>query len=526
MGIYLNPGSDQFQDAVNSEIYVDKTGLISYTNRVFMTTKKYLCVSRPRRFGKSIAANMIAAYYDRTVNAIELFAPFRIAKDSTFRQHAGKYDVLQINMQDFLSRTDSIQELLSLLKRSLLWELLKEYPEGEFSYFDKTDLMGTMSEVFQKTKRRFVIVIDEWDCIFREYKDRNEDQRQYLDFLRMWLKDKAYVGLAYMTGILPIKKYGTHSALNMFWEFSMENPDVLAEYVGFTESEVRTLCREYQMDFEECKAWYDGYRFPNEPSIYNPRSVVGAMSGKLFDTYWNRTETYEALKLYIDMDFDGMREAILTLLAGEPKKMDTGTFANDMTTLHRADDVLALLIHLGYLGYDFPAKEVFIPNREIAMEYVNALQGNSGWEIILEAIKESDDLLNATWNGREEKVAIAIERAHAATSHLQYNDENALSYAVSLAYYSAKRFYNIVREFPSGKGYADIVFLPRPQHSEKPAILIELKWDRNAETAIRQIKEKSYMDALEGYSGKILLVGINYKKSCRKHECRIEAIDV
>jgi len=520
MGIYLNPGGDSFGMAVQSDIYVDKTGILAYLNSILGTEKRFVCISRPRRFGKSMTANMIAAYYDRTSDGDSLFGDLSISKHPSFLQHRRKYDVIQLNMQDFLSSAETMENMLHLLQKSILWDLLEEYPD--FRYFDTTNLIRTMSDIYQNTKRRFILVIDEWDCVFREYKERTDDQKRYLDFLRAWMKDKPYIGLAYMTGILPIKKYGSHSALNMFWEFSMENPSVLAKYVGFTEDEVKDLCISYDMDFAECKSWYDGYRFQNGISVYNPRSVVGAMTTKVFDTYWNRTETYEALKIYLDMNFDGLRESVLSLLANERVQIDTGTFSNDMTTLNRADDVMTLLVHLGYLGYDFGTKEVFIPNREITQEYVNALVGSTGWKEVIDAVRASDRLLQATLEQDADMVATGIEKAHAAMSHLQYNDENSLSCAISLAYYSAKRFYDIIREFPTGKGYADLVFLPRPQHAEKPAIIIELKWNRDVSVAIRQIKEKGYAQALEAYKGKILLVGITYDKRNRKHNCEIE----
>ena len=431
MGIYLNPGDDRFRMALRSEIYVDKTGMLSYLNRVLGTESRFVCVSRPRRFGKSMAANMIAAYYDRTAHGEEVFRDLKIAQDAGFGEHCGKYDVIQLNVQDFLSRAGDMNELLTLLQKSVLWDLLEEYPD--FRYFDETDLVRTMSDIYAKTRRPFVIVIDEWDCIFREYRNHKDWQEKYLDFLRSWLKDKAYASLVYMTGILPIKKYGTHSALNMFEEFSMVDAGPLAPFAGFTEDEVQELCNRYGMDFEECKAWYDGYHFPGVGSIYSPRSVVQSMKFQRFGTYWNRTETFEALKVYIDMDYDGLREAIIALMARERKRINTGKFANDMTTFHDMDDVLTLLVHLGYLGYDFASSCVFIPNQEILLEYVNAVEAG-GWDAVAKAVRASEDLLEATLAMDEEGVAKGIEEAHFETSHLQYNDENALSYTVSLAY--------------------------------------------------------------------------------------------
>ena len=523
MGIYLNPGDELFWQAVHSEIYVDKTGLLNYTNKVLRTSKKYLCVSRPRRFGKSMAANMVAAYYDRTVDASSTFAGLAITQSADFEACRNKYDVIQLNMQNFLSRTHDMQAFLQRLKKSILWDVLEEYPD--YRYFDAEDLIRTLSDVHRQTKRPFVIIIDEWDCVFREYRDNKEWQKLYLDFLRDWLKDNSSIALVYMTGILPIKKYGTHSALNMFWEFSMEDPSELAPHVGFTSEEVKSLCEKYGRSFEECQRWYDGYSFQDVGEVYNPHSVVRAISSGRFDTYWNQTETYEALKIYITMNFDGLRDSILKLLAGERQMVNTKTFSNDMTSFHSADDVLTLLVHLGYLGYDSSTEEVFIPNQEIAREYYNAIT-TTDWDIVARTLKQSEKLLQAVLAKDEESVAKGIEEAHMETSHIQYNDENALSYTLSLAFYSARQKYKIFRELPTGKGYADLVFLPRPLHAELPALVMELKWDKNAKAAIQQIRDRRYGKALENYAGKLLAVGICYDKETRKHECLIEEYDM
>lgn len=521
MGIYLNPLSDLFEEAVSSEIYVDKTDLIRYTNSIFRTQQKYICVSRPRRFGKSMTANMLAAYYSRGVDSKALFAKFSLATADTFEKYLNKFDVLSVNMQDFLSRTKVVGELIARLKDRLLRELLHAYP-GE--YFDKEDLSETMAEIYASTRRPFVVIIDEWDCVFREYKQDNHAQDEYLDFLRDWLKDKAYIGLAYMTGILPIKKYGTHSALNMFNEFSMTNPGVLASFVGFTEDEVRDLCTEYHRDFNQMKQWYDGYKFPRADSVYNPRSVVSALTSGIFDTYWNKTESFEALRIYLDMDMYGLREKIIRLLAGETEKVDTRTFVNDMTTFAKADDVLTLMIHLGYLAYDFEQEEVSIPNLEIQREYVSAMS-TGGWEEIFRSIEQSQALLQAVWDCDEEAVAKGIERAHFETSQLQYNDENALSYTISLALYAARQQYAIVRELPAGKGFADMVLVPRPQYGSIPGIIVELKWNKDADTAIKQIIRQEYPLALEDFAGNLLLVGISYERKTKEHHCKIIRVE-
>ena len=522
MGTYLNPDNEKFAEALNSPIYVDKTELVAYTNKVLHTSQKYLCVSRPRRFGKSMAANMLAAYYSRGCESKELFSGLKIAGAASFGQHINQYDTFFINMQEFLSRSQNIQELLVRLQKLLVRDLLQAYPDVD--YFDKEDLIECMQDAYQVTKRPFVILIDEWDCIFREYKEDHVAQERYLDFLRDFLKDKAYIHLAYMTGILPIKKYGTHSALNMFDEFSMTNPGPLAEFVGFTEAEVRMLCREYERNLAELKEWYDGYSFENVPSIYSPRSVVNAVLSGICDSYWNKTETFEALQLYIDMNFAGLKDDVLSMIAGERVPVNTGSFSNDMTTFRTEDDVLTLLIHLGYLGYDFANKVVFIPNNEIRGEYVNAVSV-SEWGEVSKALKNSADTLRAIWNLQPKIVAKEIEQAHFETSHLQYNDENALSYTISLALYAARNFYTVYRELPTGKGFADMVFIPRKRFADKPALVVELKWDKSAHGAIEQIKNKQYCRSLQDYQGRIILVGVNYDKKSREHSCEIFEID-
>lgn len=519
MGIYLNPGNNKFKRAVNSDIYVDKTGLIKYTNSIVDTLQSCVCVSRPRRFGKSMAADMLTAYYSKGCDSRELFSGLEIAKDESFEEHLNKYDTIFLNMQEFLSRSSNVKELLERVEGKVIRELKKQYPDVEL--YDENDLAETMQDIFAESECPFIVIIDEWDCIFREFKHDKAAQEIYLDFLRDLLKDKEYIYLAYMTGILPIKKYGTHSALNMFDEFSMIDPGPLAEYVGFTEKEVEALCQKYQMDINEIKNWYDGYSFEEVESVYSPKSVVSCMRLGKLGNYWNQTETFEALQIYIDMNFEGLRDDILSMIAGEKVPVNTRSFTNDMTTFRTEDDVLTLLIHLGYLGYRYADKTVFIPNEEIRSEYVSAI-AVSDWGEVSKALKNSADTLQAIWQGREEQVAEGIRQAHFETSHLQYNDENALSYTISLALYAARNFYTVHRELSGGKGFADIVYVPRKRFLDKPALVVELKWDKNAEGAIQQIKEKEYCRSLEEYKGNLLLVGINYDKKTQVHTCKIE----
>ncbi|MGN1317757.1 MAG: AAA family ATPase [Lachnospirales bacterium] len=521
MGVYLNPGNLLFTQTVNSEIYVDKTGLISYTNKVLGTNQKLICISRPRRFGKSTTANMLSAYYDKSCNSEALFNKFKIAKDSSYEKNINKHNVIFLNMQRFLSRVDRADNLVDYLQKTVLNELKVVY--GDYIGNNEKYLSVALENIFANTKNTFIFIIDEWDCIFREKQQDTTTQTKYLDFLRDLLKDQSYVDLAYMTGILPIKKYGTHSALNMFDEFSMIEPKRLAEYVGFTDNEVKELCGKYNLDFEETKKWYDGYSLKEYKHIYNPKSVVDAMLNGEFLSYWTSTETYEALKIYIDMNMDGLKDDIIMMLSGESCKIDTKTFQNDMTTFKTKDDVLTLLIHLGYLSYDSESAKVFIPNEEVRAEFLRSVKQGDLSEIA-RAIENSNNLLNATLNLEADKVAKEIDKVHRdTTSILKYNDENSLSCVINIAYYSARNDYTIIREFPSGKGFADIVFVPR-KNVNKPAIVVELKYDKTAVGAIEQIKNKEYIDALSEYKENLLLVGINYSRETKKHNCVIEKV--
>ena len=524
MGIYLNPGNRSFYESIHSPIYVDKTEMIARTNELMKTKEKFICVSRPRRFGKSMTLEMLAAYYSLGCDSEELFRGYKIEKHATFKEHLNRYDVIFLNMQRFLSRAKN-QEVTEYLEKVVIVEIRQAY--GELFSEQETNLAAALEQIYAATERQFIFLIDEWDCIMREEKEAEALQKHYLDFLRNLLKDQPYVALAYMTGILPVKKYGSHSALNMFAEYSMTNQYVFEEYTGFTENEVKELCERYHMDFEMTSSWYDGYRFKRFQHVYNPKSVVETMRCRDFSNYWTSTETYEALKIYMDMDFDGLRGDIVRMLGGGRVKVNTHSFQNDMHTFKTRDDVLTLLIHLGYLAYDSDSREVYIPNGEIIEEFENAMSAG-GWQEIMRILKASEKLLEDTLSCNEESVAEGLDRAHTeAASILSYNDENSLGCAIGLAYYSARKDYKIIRELPSGHGFADVVCLPLPR-TGKPAIIVELKYGKSAGEAVRQIKERQYFRALEGYGGEILLVGVNYDKNNnnKPHSCVIEKMTI
>ena len=523
MGVYLNPGNDMFQTALNSEIYVDKTDLIRITNKVLGTMQKFVCVSRPRRFGKSMAAYMLAAYYGKDCDSSEQFAPYKIATCDCYEKYLNQYNVIMLNIQDFLSMTGPVDEMLTFLQKRVIRELKRQYPgviEEEECF-----LTIALEDIYSETSDAFVFIIDEWDCILRDRSYTADDQKKYLDFIRNLLKDKVYVSLAYMTGILPIKKYGTHSALNMFDEYSMTRPFEYAQFIGFTETEVKELCEKYQVDFDTMKSWYDGYVFPETGHIYNPKSVVDSIRRKCFASYWTQTETYEALKVHIYRNENGLRDKIIQMIAGEKISVNTKKFQNDMYSFESSDDVITLLIHLGYLTYDFDTKTAWIPNKEVQEQFISSIE-DRGFENVMEAIRSSDELLKHTLARNSEKVSEMIRKVHMQeTSILKYNDENSLSCVLALAYYSARDTYAIYREMPGGEGFADLVFVPLKGNSN-PAMIVELKCDKDADTAIDQIKKRKYAESLKDYKGNVLLVGISYDRKSKEHECRFEMAEV
>ena len=534
MGLYLNSGNEAFRQAVTDDIYIDKTKLIAPINqRLNRSRVKYICVSRPRRFGKSMAADMLAAYYGKGCDSGELFAGRKIETEESFLTHLNRHNVIRLDIQRFLFDKSHVDIFIDKIQEAVIRELEAEY--GGCFVADQYGLPGVLGQIYAHTKEGFIFIIDEWDCVFRFAKERQEIQKGYLDFLRGLFKGAEYVELAYMTGILPVKKYGEHkvnsaegrregplggSAINIFKEFSMLNPGPFAEYFGFTEEEVETLCGKYGIDYEETKKWYDGYLI-GDFHIYNPQAVTELMDSKSFRSYWTGTETYEALKIYIDMNFDGLKESVIGMLSDVRCEIDPSTSQNDMTTFKSKDDVLTLLLHLGYLSFDEKTSEVFIPNQEIAREFMRSVKAG-GWDGLVQALKRSEGLLQSTWELDGEAVAQGVAAIHNETaSMLKYNNENSLTCTILMAYYSAKAYYmSPLLELPSGKGFADVVYLPK-RDIDRPALVVELKWNQSAQGAIAQIKDKQYANWLEGYTGKILLIGISYDEK-KGNTCVIE----
>lgn len=525
MGIYINKGNEGFQSVRNGE-YVDKSGLIAGINSTLNTERRFSCVARSRRFGKTMAAQMLQAYYDRSCDSRNLFSDLEIAGDSSFEQHLNKYPVISIDIGFFVSRHKD-KAVLDSLNTEIIREVSGVYPHVPVHEGD--DLMQYLVRVSLETGEKFIFIIDEWDAILRECGHIQYDERQtvadkYVDWLRRLFKSEPAIQVfaaVYMTGILPIKKYNTQSALNNFIEYSMVKPGAMARYFGFTKEEVESLAERHGLDFNELESWYDGYQIGSETSIFNPNSVMTAISEQWCDSYWGRTGAYDSVAEYIDMNYEGLKDDIIKLLSGERCAVDPAGFNNDLSDIRSRDDVLTVLIHLGYLSYDRRKQECFIPNREVAKEMEKAVKANN-WKGVVEALKQSREMLDATLRGDGEAVARGVEAIHDEnTSILSYNSENSLSCVLSLAYYFARNNYIIHRELATGKGYADLVMIPR-RGVDSPALVVELKYDKDTQAAISQIKENDYPQKIAEYTGNILLVGINYDKQTKRHECRIE----
>ncbi len=524
MGVFVNPGNEAFEVALNSEIYVDKTELLTYTNKVMNTLQGYICNSRPRRFGKSITANMLTAYYSKGCSSREMFSNLGISKAEGFEKHLNQYDVLHWDIQWCMEPAGGPEKIVSYISEQTISELKEYYPHILPEKI--RSLPESLSRINAATGTKFIVIIDEWDVLIRDEASDVRTQEEYINFLRAMFKGTEptkYIQLAYLTGILPVKKEKTQSALNNFKDYSMLHAGPIAPYVGFTEAEVQKLCEEYGHEFEEVKRWYDGYQIGTY-HVYNPNAVVNLMLEGEFQSFWSGTASYEAIVPLINMDFDGLRGAVIEMLSGDHVPVDVTSFQNDTVSFANKDDVLTYLIHLGYLAYDRTFKTAFIPNEEIRQELILATKRKK-WNELISFQKESEQLLRDTLQMDGDAVAKEIEKIHREyVSVIQYNNENSLSSVLSIAYLSAMQYYfKPIREFPAGRGFADFVFIPKPEFQKfYPALVVELKWNKDVKTALDQIKDRKYPDSVACYAGELLLVGINYNEKTKEHECRIE----
>ena len=550
MGIYIDKGNGAFRQVRNSE-YIDKSGLIAVVNKTLFTEQKFTCVTRSRRFGKSMAAKMLAAYYDRSCDSRSLFADLQIAQDPTFEENLNKYPVIYLDLSAFNRRLGK-GNVVDYMEKELIKDIRTAYPKVPVPR--GADLMKYLLRIHAQTGDTFIFIIDEWDSILREcsltpspspvgegsiyFQDENDAKKvttplsnrrgavgeAYINWLRSMFKDvlgmEVFAGV-YMTGILPIKKYKTESALNNFQEYSMVTPGALAPFFGFTKDEVRRLADKYGMDFDELEKWYDGYQIGPQPSMFNPNSVMTAIRNEWCDSYWGKTGATDAVAGYINMNYEGLRDNVVSMMAGERCKVDPKGFKNDLTKINTRDDVLTVLIHLGYLSYDRVRKECYIPNLEVLGEMENAIV-DVKWQNVVRVLQQSERLLDATLRCDAATVARMVQDAHTDnTSLIRYSDENSMSCVLSIAYFYAHGDYIFHREYQSGTGFADLVLMPR-KNVTTPAIIVELKYNSTTDTAIDQIHRNNYPKKVAEYTGDILLVAVSYDRKTKEHQCAIE----
>ena len=530
MGIYVNPNNANFRICLNSSIYVDKSLLIAEINNLVNTEKRFVCVSRARRFGKSMAEDMLCAYFSKGCNSRELFANLKIAKDPSFEKYLNKLNVVFFDVNAFFSdqenksadeKIDShTRDITPIFTREIRKELQMQFPTVGI---DETDsLPSSILKIYATTGEQFAIIIDEYDVLIRE---RVADSvfNSYLAFLNAMFKNKNLapaIALAYITGILPIVRDKVQSKLNMFDEYTMRDSWSLAEFVGFTADEVRDLCDKYSVDFEKCKRWYDGYNI-NGIETYSPESIVSTIRRKYFQSYWTQTGSYEALQNFILMNFDGILDDVKTMIAGGRVHVNVDSYLNTMTDFHCKDDVFTYLVHLGYLAYNRDEQQCYIPNREVRDQWILSVRPAPEYKTLIELVDSSKQLMESTIEGDSDVVAEALNKAHEQIcNNLNYNNEGTFQSVICLAYFYANLKYTVVKEMPAGKGVADVVMIPYVPNT--PALIIELKRNACEKTALNQIRAKNYGNALEKYSGDLLFVGVNYDERTKEHKCVIE----
>lgn len=550
MGDILNPaGDNSFIGLVNASdtgVFVDKTGFIEKTNALLNTDRKLIAVTRPRRFGKTVTAHMLLAYYSRGYAGQNIFETLHIAADSrSFSEHLSKYDVIYIDMnfinglyggyQKKINKVPGVESLIDYLEYAVIKDLRgrKEFSECFAKHqIENTGLLEALSALRNDLNAKFIFIMDEWDLVYRDYRDNVRLQEEFIDFLRNLFKSdggKACFALAYLTGILPIKKYNSQSALNNFKEYNMLNPEPYEEFFGFTEEDVAQivklpLCK---LTHSELKEWYEGYKL-NGIDIYNPNSVVSAVSDGKCKSYWSGTSSNEEFVRLINADFDGVKEDIIDLIEGGEVTFSCANFQNDMVTIKDKNDLFSLLVCLGYLGCSDTKnayrKIAYVPNAEIKAVLMDIVREQT-WYERMETIKRSENLLKAIIELDGTAVAGLIQDIHnsSAVALLDYNDEESLTYCVMTGLlWSTLDDYSYHREEQSGKGRVDLVYEPITRRL--PLIIIEFKYDGSAEEAIAQIKSQEYFSRYAGKYRDVIIVGINYSSKTKNHQCRIEKL--
>ena len=554
MGCFLNPDNDnsfiRLANSKNKYLFVDKTDFIEHINERINEDNRFLAVTRPRRFGKTVTAHMLSAYYSKGYVGQNIFDKLEIANKPSFVEHLNKYNVLYIDMNSIKDKyisykadssfyIEGVDDLVDFLQFIVIQELKQnqEYADqiNNAPLVGKKSLLSALEVVCKYTSEKFIFIMDEWDLICREYRNEPVLLEKFIEVMRGLFKSdggQACFALAYLTGILPIKKYNSQSALNVFKEYNMLRPVPYEEYFGFTEEDVAKIVKlpQCKISHQELKEWYEGYKL-NGIDIYNPNSVVSAVSDGICQSYWSGTSSNEEVVRLINMDFDGIKNDVMNLIEGARVVFDFSNFQNDMVTINNKNDVFSLLVCLGYLGCsdvggDGNYKQAYVPNKEIKYALMGIIKGQEWFERI-ENIKRSESLLKAILELDATTVATLIQDVHnsPAVSLLDYNDEESLTYCVMTGLlWSTLGKYITRREEQAGKGRADLVYEPM-LNGTTPLILIEFKYDGSAEEAIAQIKKQEYFKRYSGQYRNIIIVGINYSTKTKDHQCLIEKLD-
>ena len=539
MGMFLDSKTpaEEYRRISQSRFFVDKTLIIKeISDSVSINEQRYFCLTRPRRFGKSIMAYMIASFFGSAEDTHNLFEPLLISKESgDYTRHLNQYHVIFIDFSIGPINGNSYAQYIRRIQTGLNHDLARAYPDLQINSSDSPwDVLNT---VFQNTGEKFIFVMDEWDAAFYFPYMTEADKASHLSFLKLLLKGQSYVEFAYMTGVLPIAKYSSGSELNMFAEYDMATKKKFSEYFGFLDSEVDTLYEIYRNNTEEpeisredLRIWYDGYCTVKGNRLYNPRSVVCSLADNQISSYWTSSGPYDEIFFYIRNNIDDVRDDLALMVSGEHIPIRLQGYSVMDTELNTRNQIYSAMVVYGLLTYDSDAREIFIPNRELMDKFDELLLNNTDLGYVHRLAKESRRMLNATLRGDTETMAEILEFAHNTESPiLSYNNETELSAIVNLIYLAARDKYRVEREDKAGKGYVDFIFYPEQKGAD--AIILELKVNATPEEAIAQIKEKDYALRLRGkigelpkYTGRILAAGLSYDKTTKKHSCKVEEL--
>ena len=535
MGMFLNSRVpyDAYQVAAAGRYFMDKTALLPELFLSMNTTERFLCITRPRRFGKSVMANMVGAFFGKAEDSRQIFSQLEIATDPNFERHLNRHNIIYIDFSKVPEKCTTYDAYITRILDGLKKDLFQEYPDLQID--TEKAVWDILNMICQEKNEKYIFVIDEWDAPFHMDFITEQDQKEYLLFLKSLLKGEVYVELAYMTGVLPIAKYSSGSELNMFLEYDMATSVRFCEFFGFLDSEVDTLYQRYRtitrnpkIAREDLKNWYDGYHTAGGDLIYNPRSIVCALTDNQVRNYWTSSGPYDEIFYYVRNNVEEVRDDIVLMIAGEGIDVEIQNYAATAMKLHTKDEIYSAMVIYGLLTYE--DGKVFIPNREIMDQFRLLLMSKESFGYVSNLARESEKMLKATIAGDTNTMSQILKYAHDSESPIfSYNNEIELSAVVNLVYLAARDRYQVEREEKAGEGYADFIFYPERKNAD--ALILELKVDASPEEAIAQIKKKNYALRLMGklgekqkYTGRILAIGISYDRKTKEHFCRVEEL--